>query len=467
MTALAPEQAIVRYEPRGAALELFRTRTSEVAIAGPAGTGKSLACLYRLHLAALNTPGIRCLIARKTAVSLGSTTLVTFDKKVAVEALAAGIVRWFGGSPREAAGYRYANGSVIVVGGLDKPEKVLSSEYDLIFVDEATEITIDDWETLGTRLRNGKLSWQQQIAACNPSQPSHWIKQRADAGGMPMLHSRHRDNPAYMAADGTPTEKGIDYFAKLDALTGVRRARLRDGRWVAAEGVIYEAYDEAVHLVDSFPIPREWTRWWTVDFGYTNPFVCQMWAEDPDGRLWLYREHYKTRRLVEDHAAAILRSVEVCVEHCGRNQRIHDHRACERCVMGWGEPKPRAVIVDHDAEDRATLERHLGMGTSAARKGVSDGIQAVQSRLKVQADGKPRLHILRGALVERDQDLADAKKPTCTAEEINGYVWAVKPGNAGGMKEEPVKADDHGMDAMRYMVAQRDLGGRTRVRWLG
>ena len=116
-------ETVVRYEPRGAARTLFHTRQSEAVMAGPAGTGKSLACLYRLHFAALGTPRIRCLIARKTAVSLGSTTLVTFEKKVAAEAMAAGIVRWFGGSPREAASYRYSNGSVIVVGGLDKPEK--------------------------------------------------------------------------------------------------------------------------------------------------------------------------------------------------------------------------------------------------------------------------------------------------------------------------------------------------------
>src|SRR6185312_10700380 len=121
-------KTLVRYEPRGAARQLFGNRDSEVVIAGPAGTGKSLACLYRLHFAALSHPGIRCLIARKTAVSLGSTTLVTFEGRVAAEALAHGTVRWFGGSPREAAAYRYSNKSIIVVGGLDKPEKVLSSE---------------------------------------------------------------------------------------------------------------------------------------------------------------------------------------------------------------------------------------------------------------------------------------------------------------------------------------------------
>lgn len=438
---------VVRYEPRGAALEVFRARDPELVIAGPAGTGKSLAALFRVHLAALNNPGIRCLIVRKTAVSLGSTTLVTYEKKVAAAAIAAGIVRWFGGSPREAPCYRYANGSVIVVGGLDKPEKIMSAEYDLVFADEATELTITDWESISTRLRNGVLSWQQQIAACNPAHPTHWIKQRCDQGQARMLLSRHIDNPAYMNADGTPTEAGVAYFAKLDGLTGVRRLRLRDGKWAAVEGQIYEAWDDAVHLVGEVKPTGAWTRWGAVDFGYTNPFVYQDWWEDPDGRLYLANEIYFTRRLVEDHA----------------------ERIKQLLYYPSGQPRiklPRAIYVDHDAEDRATLERKLGLSTKPAHKSVSDGIQAVQSRLKVQPDGKPRLFIAHGALVERDQELETGSLPMCTADEITGYVWAVKPGNKGGLKEEPVKEHDHGCDALRYMCAARDLVGRTRVRWL-
>ncbi|RPE40261.1 phage terminase large subunit [Streptomyces sp. Ag109_O5-1] len=446
MTTALDQDAIVRYEPRGAARELFRAREAEVFIAGPAGTGKSLACLFRLHLTALHNPNIRCLIVRKTAVSLGATTLVTYEKKVAADTIARGIVRWFGGSPREAPGYRYSNGAKIDVAGMDKPEKIMSAEYDLVFVDEATELAVGDWEAIGTRLRNGILSWQQQMGACNPAHPTHWIKQRCDQGQARMLVSRHVDNPAYMNADGTPTEVGRDYFAKLDALTGVRKLRLRDGTWAAAEGLIYEEFDEAVHLVDQFTIPHAWTRWITVDFGFTNPFVMQWWAEDPDGRLFLYREIYHTRRLVEDHARQ------------ARGLMVYPSGQ-------WREPQPRAVICDHDAEDRATLEKHLQMGTSAAHKSVSDGIQAFQSRLKLQQDGRARLFIVRGALVERDPELDAARKPACTQEEITGYVWQVKPG--GAVPEVPLKENDHGMDAGRYMVAERDLGGRPRMRTLG
>jgi phage terminase large subunit len=436
MTTALDQDAIVRYEPRGAARQLFQCRDSEVFMAGPAGTGKSLACLFRLHLVALHNPDMRGLIFRKTAVSLGSTTLVTWEKKVIADAMARGIVRWFGGSAREAPGYRYSNGAKIDVAGMDRPEKIMSAEYDLVFGDEATELTIADWEAIGTRLRNGRLSWQQQMGACNPAHPTHWIKRRCDDGAARMLISRHRDNPAYINADGTMTLQGVDYFKKLDALTGVRKLRLRDGVWAAAEGLIYDGFDEALHVVDEFRIPHDWPRWLSVDFGFTNPFVMQWWAEDPDGRLILYREIYHTRRLVEEHAR---QARALMVYPAG----------------GWREPRPRAVICDHDAEGRATLEKHLGLKTTAANKKVSPGIQAVTSRFKAAADGRPRLLLMRGALVERDGALDEARKPACTEEEMPGYVWAVKPN--GTAPEAPLKENDHGCDAMRYMVAARDM----------
>ncbi len=468
MTVTATE-TVIRYEPHGAAAELFRTRESETVIAGPAGTGKSLAALFRVHLAALNNPNIRCLIVRKTAVSLGSTTLVTFEKKVAAHALASGIVHWFGGSTREPACYRYQNGSVIVVGGMDKPVKIMSAEYDLVFADEATELTVDDWEYIATRLRNGSLSWQQQIAACNPAHPTHWLKQRCDGGSAKMLVSHHRDNPLYYTRDGQLTEKGHEYIeGKLGKLTGVRKLRLKDGLWAAAEGLIYETWDDTVHLVDPQKIPDAWTRWWSCDFGYTNPFVMQFWAEDPDGRMWLYREIYRTKTLVEDHAKKILRQVRWCSKCCHSKKASHDCHDCDRCELVWKEPKPRAIICDHDAEDRATLEKHLGMSTSAAKKTVSDGIQAVQARLKPAGDGKPRLFIMRGALVERDEELASAKKPCSTQEEVTGYVWdrgsAQQQAAGKAPKEAPVKENDHGLDALRYAVAELDVGGRPRIR---
>ena len=433
---------VVRYEPRGGAKTLLSARDQEICIAGPAGTGKSLAMLQKAFYTSLLVPNCRSLIVRQTHAALTGSTLVTFEQQVAPAALAEGVVKWFGGSPRKPPAYQFANGAEILVGGLDRPEKFLSTEFSRIYVDEATQISLTALETLVTRLRGNSNTYRQIILACNPDHPKHWIKQRCDDGTMRMLHSLHRDNPLYVNADGTLTERGIDYMAKLDALTGVRRLRFREGIWAAAEGLVYEGWSEPVHLIAPFNVPATWTRYVTIDFGFTNPFVAQLWAEDPDGRLFLIREWVRTRMLVEDHAVVI------------RDRLLKD------------QPRPRAIITDHDAEDRATLERKLGMGTQAAHKGVSDGIQAVGARLKAAGDGRARLHVFRDALLERDPEMDAAALPIGLAEEVAGYVWAVKPGNSGGLKEEPVKANDHSMDAGRYMVAARDLNGRTRVRWL-
>src|SRR5688572_3221305 len=114
--------------------------------------------------------------------------------------------------------------------------------------------------------------------------------------------------------------------------------------------------------------------------------------------------------------------------------------------------RPTMIVCDHDAEDRATIERHLpGYMTKAATKSVADGIQEVAERLRPAGDGKPRLYIKRNARAHpADTYLVEAKFPTCTEEEVPGYVWDT--GNGLNPKETPVKAHDHGCDAMRYVA---------------
>ena len=441
-----------RYQPFGTAVDAFRYKGPELLYAGPAGTGKSKCLLEKLHAVALKYPGMRGLIVRKTLASLGSTALVTYEEHVAKEHLANGEVSWFGGSAKEAACYRYKNGSRIVVGGMDKSMKIMSSEYDLVYVQEATELTEEDWEAITTRLRNGKVPYQQIIADANPDVPTHWLKMRCDTGKTHYIRSRHEDNPILFEQnpDGTTgglTEVGKNYIAKLDALTGVRYQRLRKGIWCAAEGLVYEEFDPNIHVHKRIAEPPvSWTRYVTVDFGYTNPMVVQFWAVDEDGRLWLYRELYATKTTVEDMAPKIKEAMNL-----------------------KKAPRPRMIICDHDAEGRAVLEKHLGMSTKAAKKSVEDGIQAVKMRMRVSdADGKPRIFLCQDAVIKKDQDLLDRKKPTSTLEEVVGYIWdrGTTKAQLDGKppKEQPVKEDDHGMDAMRYMVAELDLRARPRVR---
>lgn len=445
---------------RGAARAVLECRDPEVLVCGPAGTGKSFACLWKVHLSALKNPGSKYLLVRKTHVSLTATGLATFRDHVLGEALAAGLVKWYGGSGERPPGYMYANGSTVSVGGMDNPTKIMSSEYDCIYIQEASELTKDDWEKCTTRLRNGKVSFQQLLADTNPEGPDHWLKVRCDEGQTTMLYALHTDNPKLFDDAGQPTTSGQSYLDTLSKLTGVRRHRLYGGIWAAAEGVIYEGWNPAVHISERKVLPKEWTRIWSIDFGYTNPFVWQMWAIDPDGRLWLEKEIYRSQRIVADHAQQILRVVTRNTKQVLRLDGKIDPDLSE-----WIYPRPLKIICDHDAEDRATLEREIGIGTTPATKTVSDGLQAMMQRLELAGDGLPRMFICRTALVERDEAVADRGLPLGFIGEIPGYVWKRTP-DGKPLKDEPEKENDHSMDCARYCVADQDLRAVARVRWL-
>lgn len=410
------QQRVQRHVFRGAALRLQTESSPELVISGPARTGKSLAALNKVHSMLMTYDGARGLIVRKTRASLTQSGLQTYEDVI----LGHNNPIKDGPARNNRSTYRYPNGSELVVGGMDKASRIMSTEYDIIFVQESTELTIEEWEALSTRLSGSRLPYQQLLADCNPSYPQHWLKRRESEGHVLMINSYHHDNPIFYDKEGHLTDRGRIYLERLDQLTGVRRARLRDGLWVAAEGAIYPQWSDDRNLVNPFPIPKDWRKFATVDFGYTNPLVVQWWAIDPDDRMYLYREFYHTRELVEDVAEKI--------------RGYEDYHELE------------AIVCDWDAEDRATLERHMNdRPTTMAEKDVSPGIQLVQQRIIGDKEkDKGQIVIMRDSLIQMDGDLVERGKPTCTLDEIPGYAWMPDD------KDKPMKIDDHGCDGMRY-----------------
>lgn len=398
----------------------------ELLNSGPAGTGKTRGNLEFINEIAKTYDGARILMARKTRASLTQSVMQSFEQFVLPRN---NYSVPFRSTEQE---YRYPNGSRIVVAGFDKPSKLMSSEYDIAFLPEATELEENDLEMATTRLRYGRVPFQAALLECNPSAPSHWLKKRCESGRMKMDNSNHWDNPLlYDWLAGQWTAKGLAYLQKLNNLTGARRLRFLFGLWAASEGAVYEGWNPALHIINRFDIPPDWERYLSIDFGFTNAFVCQWWAADEDQRLYLYREMVSTKRLVEDWAGLI------------KSQPDFD--------------KINLIVTDHDAEDRATLDKHLERYSQPAVKDISPGIQAMAARLKRAGDGRPRLFVMRDALITRDADMDEDKKPQGLAEEIDGYTWAIKPKQ--GISEMPVSVDNHSLDAARYMVAYMDMIG--------
>jgi hypothetical protein len=201
---------------------------------------------------------------------------------------------------------------------------------------------------------------------------------------------------------------------EIDALMAqwaeeIRETRVK-GYFAAFMGAVFTTFSRDVHVCKPFPIPDDWPRWRSIDFGFNNPFACLWLALDPDNRWYVYHEHYKGKASLAFHA--------------------------ERIKGISGREKYRATWADHDAQDRFELEQHE-IKTVAARKDIRLGIEVVQTVLKVQGDGRPRLYIFS----------------TCkhTIEEMTGYKWA-EGTEAKDAKDEPLKVNDHTVDALRYAI---------------
>ena len=457
----APADSKVGYQGYGAALEFWCCKDQEILLEGAYETGKTLAALHKLHVLLSKYPNCRALMVRRSYASLVKSAVVTYEQKVlpyTPDNPKCPVLKVGGTHPDH---YQYPNGSVLVLGGLDNPDKFLSAEYDYIYINQMEEIRLDDYEKLVGRAtgRAGNAPYPQVMGDCNPDAPTHWILNRPR---LRRFKSRHEDNPTlFDPATGEITERGWRTVATLDAMTGVRYKRGRLGLWVGAEGQVYEEWQNDVHVIDRFAIPPAWRRIRVLDFGYNNPFVCQWWAIDHDGRMYLYRELYMSGRTVARH------KVDICIHSQGERYE--------------------ATIADHDAEDRATLAETTtvadpalvarltaagfqpGAGgivtlpaitTKAADKRVKVGIEKVQERIRPSGDGKPRIFLMVDSLIEEDAALKESHRPTCTRDEFPSYVW-MQPGDGRAAKEEPVKVNDHGMDALRYATTYLDGGTNT------
>lgn len=413
------------YTPRGAAADFLYSKDPEVIIHGPAETGKTIAACWKLHLVAMKYPEAQLVIARKLREDIYASVLQTY-----LRVIAGSPVRPFGGGRPER--YEYPNGSVIWIAGLDRPGKVLSSEKDIIYVNQAEELRRESWETITTRTtgRGAVMPYTQAIGDCNPDKPDHWILARAEAGYLNLIKSSHHDNPTLFDEKGNLTKQGERTMRTLNALTGVRKKRLRDGLWVAAEGIIYDEYDEPTHRIYKKKLPVI-TRWvGGVDWGYSNPGVLGLWGLDRDDNMYLMAQIYHTGKTVDwfIEKAHFL------------EQKFHKAEA-------WVCDPSQPAYIKQFQEAKPKLNAIKGFND------VLPGIDGVKVRLQEQ-----RLFFVHENLYFRDQELDEKKLPYCTEKEVDGYIWANR-----ASKDVPVKENDHGLDMTRYVVCYvDDIGGKRK-----
>ena len=401
---------------------------SRILFDGGSRSGKTALIVEYLVRRALQYPGSRQLAARKcrshAKTSLWEDTIKGYLRKF----IPSDLYRY----NESELSVIFSNSSRIIVGGLDdaeRTEKILGNEYITVYLNEATQLSYQSMQMAITRLSQNAFDAQRRkaipklIMDCNPRGPRHWLHfvgvrhiDPESGSSLPDVKKWARVHfSAYDNKENLPPE----YLASLESLPLIMRERMLSGIWRDNEGAVYDEFDEDTHVTTPFPIPDEWQKIRAIDFGYTNAFVCLWGAIDHDGRLYIYRELYKSR--------------------------VRTRVLAEEIKRLSGKEKYFSTVADHDAQERAELEE-AGILTKAADKKVIIGIQAVKNRLAKLENGKCGICFF-----------SDLKN---LLSEIYDYKWL--PANSYcNAREEPLKLNDHAMDALRYMVMALEKKEKT------
>lgn len=181
-------------------------------------------------------------------------------------------------------------------------------------------------------------------------------------------------------------------------------------------GLVYGEFNDD-HIIDDLVISDLWPRYRTFDFGHTNPWVSLSIATDQMDRVYVYDEIY-VRGTNTMRMAAVLAGLPGTFE-----KNVAD-------PSGAGD---RDILLDH------------GITTVIPKKqNVAQGIQLIQHALDVRADGKPGLFV--------------SSKCVNTIREFKSYRYP-----DDGLSENPVKENDHAMDALRNWFVVNRIGGIEQV----
>jgi phage terminase large subunit len=418
----ADELEEIEFIARGGAAEFFLCRDNEVLLDGPAGTGKSRTIGEYLDDFCWKYPGVRVLILRKTRVSLNESFLVTLEQKV-----------WGSEHPclsrdlqkESRTHYDYPNGSRIVLGGMDNPTRLFSTEYDLIYGNECNELTLNEWESLNRALRNGMSPFHQLIGDCNPDTEFHWLNQRCNMGKTTRILSRHSDNPSITEA----------YLDRLRALSGVRYQRLYLGKWVSAEGQCYPEYDAALHCVNRSSLPDMKWHFGSLDWGFRAPGCFQVWGVTGEGVLYRLEEFYQTERQLDWWADSV--------------HKMNKKYDLVRVACDPAEPRSIEMLNDRLGYARSRDSNKLCV---KADNDITSGVDQVRAYFKDENSGQPLMYFVKGALNGRDPHLVEKSSPTCLEEELPSLVWAESKDGRPVREIPDPSCADHACDAMRYAV---------------
>ena len=293
----------IKFERPQPKQEEFMTATEKyVGYGGARGGGKSWALRRKLVLLCAKRPGIKCLLIRRTYAQIKENHLRELRKTL----------------PKEVATYKeldkafyFENGSMLKFGYCDcesDVEQYQGQEYDIIALDEATQLTEYQFDTLKACIRGANDFPKRMYLTCNPGGVGHaWVKRlfidrEYRKGEHPeeykFISAKVYDNKALL-------KMNPDYVNQLESLNDDLRRAWLDGEWDIFDGQFFKEFDREVHVCEPFPIPREWFKYRAFDYGL-DMCACLWVAVDTEGNSYVYREFNSPNLIVSEATKAML-----------------------------------------------------------------------------------------------------------------------------------------------------------------
>ncbi len=198
----------------------------------------------------------------------------------------------------------------------------------------------------------------------------------------------------------------------------------RYGKFMQNGGMVYSEFDENIHVIEPFTLPKQWQDMISIDPGLHNPLSAHFYAVDYDGNVYVVAEHYEAGKTVEHHAQKIreiAKKLDWYTDGKGYLRALIDSAANQRTLAS------EKNVVELFYENQILVNPKVN-------KDLFAGISVVKSYLKT-ADGRSRLFIFKNCVN--------------LIREIKNYWW--------GDNDVPIKKDDHSLDELRYYLMTKPI----------
>lgn len=437
---VTPVEIDFKYKPIPVHIPFHRSTAFERFLFGAFGSGKSYALCSEAIAWALEQPGIRGLIVRKTVPELRDTTEAVFFDILPPELRAAGEVKKRGGHISD---FIFPNGSHVMFRSIDDWQKLKSLNVGFIAYDEADEFDLETYLGMKSRVRQrdptaeGKKYGATEItrrgiwSASNPA-GHNWLYHRS---GIEMVNA-DLTQVAKDAAAFRSTSFDNPYLPPefLEELLDYPETWVK--RYVLCQfddfgGQIYEEWNWDDHTIPQADLPSNVFSSGSVFWMGMDPGI----GRSPTAGLWVY-VHPKTRELIG------------VKEYEETNVAAHVHAEAFRSIeaelrgnVNWRVGDPSLM-----RRDPATA---TSLHTTYQRLGYNFQLGPKSHGTRIPALGQ-MIHLRRFKVV----------RETCprTYEAIKQYKWADQGPAARARGEDapetPYKHNDHLVDCGQYVCSR-------------